>query len=243
MLKTEDASHVKVTGLIDKAAEQAICHQSQDPIDWNLPIQPPDWLSDQQYVRMVSNLIYGEKATVKACEKLQAYFGPGSYTDFLTSQIQDEQHHAHIYERYLQMLDREIDPSPEWCDLIGDCLDHHTSPVALMLAFHVLLEGEAVFLQKLIGKHMSCPLFRQMNDKIRTDEARHAAFGRVMLPELIKQEPKGLMTWARDLWFASANILVAEYLDPAIRASGMLDHWLETRWAGQEELLSGLGVS
>lgn len=245
--QSKKPSYLLINGLISKANDQSIVGRSDDPINWSLPFSPPDWLSQRQYIQMVRNLIYGEEATVQACKILQARLGPGLYHDFLETQIRDENHHAKLYHQYLDLLADDIGPSPGWHEVLEGCLNSHTTVVELILAFHILLEGEAVFLQKLIGEYISCPLFADINNKIRNDEARHVAFGRIMLPTLSAQlsvsEKKKLMLWAEDIWFASARALVAEYIDPGAIQLDMLGQTLQVRWQQQEEMLMNLGMS
>jgi len=239
-------SYLLIKGLVRKANDQSIVGRSDDPINWSLPFSPPGWLSQRQYIQMVRNLICGEEATVQACKILQSRLGPGLYYDFLETQINDEIHHAKLYHQYLDLLADDIEPSSGWHEVLEKCLNSHTTVVELILAFHILLEGEAVFLQKLIGEYISCPLFADINNKIRNDEARHVAFGRIMLPPLSAQlsarEKKKLMLWAEDIWFASALALVAEYFDPGAVQPDILDQTLRARWLQQEDILINLGL-
>ncbi len=239
--------NLQITTLTNKAELQSIGNRPDGPINWSLPVSLPKWLSEEQYVRMISNLIYGENATVRACKILQSRLGPGISHTFLSTQISDEENHANIYRRYLKFLGRDEKPSEKWCAIIEDCLENHSSPEELVIAFHVLLEGEAVFLQKLISDYMPCPLFTDINKKIRLDEARHVAFGKIILPSLLvslsQNHKNDLLSWAKGLWFSSAKILVTEYLDPSMVKSFIISQLLEARWRKQKKILKNLTAS
>ena len=127
----------QISNLTLKAKQNSICNMTNDPIDWSLPIALPKWLSEKQYVRMVSNLIYGENSTVRACKMLQTHFGPGVYSEFISTQISDEETHAAIYNKYLDKLGHSPSPSESWCNLIEKCLKNHTTPIELVIAFHI----------------------------------------------------------------------------------------------------------
>lgn len=239
-------TNLKIATLTHKATQQSIGNKTLNSIDWSLPVSLPKWLSEEQYVRMISNLIYGENATVRACKMLQIKIDSGDYHTFLSTQISDEESHAGIYKRYLGLLGQKEMPSEDWCAIIENCLETHTSPIELVVAFHILLEGEAVFLQKLISDYMPCPLFTDINKKIRLDEARHVAFGKIILPQLIDALPqnrkKEILIWAKSLWFSSAKILVTEYLNPSMVKSFVISQLLETRWKKQKKILKGLNT-
>lgn len=238
------APQTQISKLIAKAENQSIINMSTDPIDWTLPVSIPKWLSEDQYICLVSNLIYGEKSTVRACKILQSQFNEGIFYNFLETQISDEEKHAKIYHQYLDKLGHNYSPSPKWCALIEECIEKHKSPIELVIAFHILLEGEAVFLQKLISEYVPCPLFSDINNNIRLDEARHVAFGKIIFPELLKplseERKTEILKWAKKLWFNSAKILVTEYLDPSIVKSIIISQLLEIRWKKQKQLLQGL---
>lgn len=240
----KSTTQIQISKLIGKAKYQSIFNIPKDTIDWTLPVSIPKWLSEDQYICMVSNLIYGENSTVRACKILQSQFNEGIFYNFLETQISDEEKHAKIYHQYLDKLGHKYSPSPKWCALIEECLEKHTSTIELVVAFHILLEGEAVFLQKLISEYVPCPLFCDINNKIRLDEARHVAFGKIILPQLLKtlseDTKQEILIWAEELWFKSANILVTEYLDPSIVKSLIISNLLKTRWKKQRKLLMGL---
>lgn len=236
-----------IQGLVNKAETHSIRNNTNNAVDWDLPISPPFWMSKKKYVRMVSNLIYGELATARACKTLQNRLKSNLNIEFLQTQIDDELHHAEIYSRYLAYLGHEMNPSPKWQSIIEECLNAKHSNIEMVIAFHFLLEGEAVFLQKLIAEYMPCPLFSDINHKIRTDEARHVAFGKIILPPLLNElsndESAYLKTWAKELWFSSAHILVAEYLNPLAVKTSPVNKLLNKRWQKQEDTLTGLGLS
>jgi hypothetical protein len=89
------------------------------------------------------------------------------------------------------------------------CLSWPGDPLGLVLAFNVVLEGEALRLQRYFATRFPCPLFAEINRRILTDEARHIAFGRVDcrpgLRRMDREARVALYRWLKVLWWDSAE--------------------------------------
>ena len=154
---------------------------TDDGIDWDTGVKKPAWLR-MQYVRTaISQLYYGELATITMCERLLRELDDENAIRFVKTQVADEQRHAGYYERYLA----RAGGIEEICDGVAmayeGALGWRGSYHGAIVAFHIVLEGEGLRLQQLYGDWFPCPLFKQMNALIARDEGRHVAFGKIFL--------------------------------------------------------------
>lgn len=178
-------------------------------IDWDLPASPPRWLSERAYRTAISQLFYGEQATVAMCARLAADIPDPAVRRFLATQIADERRHMAYYERYLARFGGIGAIEEGVAMAYQGALAWHGSHLGAILAFHVVLEGEGLRVQRLYGDWFPCPLFRQVNALIARDEGRHVAFGRHYLRKSLcavtREERIAIYRWIRDLWFDCAE--------------------------------------
>jgi hypothetical protein len=97
----------------------------------------------------------------------------------LARQRLDEQIHGRLYGRYLACLGVEARATIGLQEAYERSVTWQGDPLGLVLAFAVVLEGEALRLQRYFATRFPCPLFAQLNRQISADEARHLAFGRI----------------------------------------------------------------
>lgn len=154
-------------------------------LDWSLAPVRPRWATARAYVEAVSQLYHGERATARACRRLASALPEPAAIRFVAAQARDEARHARLYARYLARLG-DIAPMDEALAGAIDgaydgALGRHHSVAAMMVALHVVLEGEAVHLQGAVRRALPCPLLRGIAATVGRDEARHVAFGRLYL--------------------------------------------------------------
>lgn len=180
-------------------------------IDWSISPILPRWLGRRVYVDAISQFLHAEHAALRACDLIATGLAPDDPARrFIIAQQEDERRHVALYARYLARLGEtatSLDPALAWaCEVV---LSPATPTERLVLACHVLLEGEAVRLHGEITAQLPCPLLRAINTQIARDEARHAAFGRVWLRTQIAgwSEVKREEThrWAAALWEGVAS--------------------------------------
>jgi len=221
---------------------------STDTIDWRQPIAVPAWLSRQAYIAIISQLYHGELATVEACRRLQAgaLGGDPQIRACLEIQIGDETRHADVYRAYLSRLGDITPLQPELAALLERGHRWSDSDLGAILAYHVLLEGEALQIQHGFVTWLPCPLFRALNARIVVDEARHVGFGRVILPtrlaEMSAEERRSLLVWVKDLWQECAVAVMERYRIPSIMTARVCRRWLESRWRRQLRNLAAVGL-
>ncbi len=234
--------------LLHKLVAKAVAASATErPIDWQQPIAPPDWISKQQYAKIVVNLLQGEMITAHACEQLSGAFDDPTVSHFLNLQAHEEFLHAGFYKRYLRLLGEEVDPYPAFDRFLQLAKDPGCSVLKKMLVFHVLLENEALSIQKLMAREFPCPLFRDLNRVIALDEARHVTFGGIMIPPMIKnlskQEKMALFSWTKEFWFETSLALAKDYISHIKWHDKLIVFWLKGGWRLQQKRLENLGFS
>jgi hypothetical protein len=221
---------------------------SADEIDWREPVVVPAWFPRRTYVAAISQLYHGELATAEACRRLLAAL-PGADADAracLEIQIRDETRHAEVYQAYLARLGDIAPPEPAVTALLEGGRGWRDPDLGIMLAYHVLLEGEALQIQHGFATWLPCPLFRALNARIVVDEARHVGFGKIVLPArlagLPAEERYSLFSWVRDLWHDCALPVMERFRAPAVMTPRICRKWLESRWRRQVRSLAAIGL-
>jgi hypothetical protein len=198
---------------------------AEHDIDWHLDVRPPPWLARDDAAVALSQLYHGEVATARAC---------------LALQMEDETRHASVYRRYLDRLGgvAAIDPvlAAAW----------RGSALGTMVAFHVVVEGEALRIQEGLVRLFRCPLLQQINRRIARDEARHVAFGRLYLgarvAELPSRERREIYRWVKRLWSESATATLRNLQGRGGVARVFLQGWLRCGWARHARTLAAVGL-
>ena len=178
-------------------------------IDWSIDPIRPRWASTRAYTEAVSQLLHAERATRTACAHLVSALPEPAAARFIESQAADEARHARMYTRYLWRLG-DIAPMDEaLAAALDGALGWHHSPAAMMVAFSVVLEGEAVHLHGAAARAFPCPLLRRVATSVGRDEARHTAFGRLYLTHALAargiEERRAIYRDVEALWRAVAR--------------------------------------
>jgi len=213
-------------------------------IDWTLSASRPRWMPARAYSTAISQLYYGELATIEICRRLLGAIDDTAARRFIETQIADEQRHVGYYETYLARVG-DIGIIEEGVAMAYQgALAWSGSYHGAIVAFHVVLEGEGLRIQRLYGDWFRCPLFQQVNALIARDEGRHVAFGRHFLKEslgaLPLDERLAIFRWIRALWFDCAAAIRAEM--PRTVSLLVSREWTENRWRRQRRTLTNIGL-
>ena len=180
-----------------------------EAVDWDLPLAPKAKVPRSVLVRVVSQLHHGELATAGICRNLIALLDQPLAQDCLAIQIGDETRHASVYLRYLEQLGDLAPPEAAFAEALDDGLAWPGSPCGTLLAYHVVLEGEALNIQNELTEEVDCPLLNAINRLASPDEARHVAFGRLYLehhlPRLDREEREAIFRWIAGIWQNAAR--------------------------------------
>lgn len=221
--------------------------QSHLDFDWDRPVKLPFWLPKSAAASAVSQFHLGETSTARMCRQLQMDMPELGTREFLETQSLDEERHARIFATYLDKLGG-AKPVPEPVQqLYDEALAWTGAPEAVMVAFHIILEGEALRLCHGIEAWMPCPLFRELATVVSRDEARHVAWGKLYLrdtlPALSKKERLEIYVWSRALWFRATRAMAGRY--SAIGVLGRSDRfnlWMEGKWRDRLDDLQSAGL-
>lgn len=214
--------------------------------NWSLqqaPFRPPAYIPRSTLIANVSQLHHGELLTARVCVALANRVTLPEARACLAVQLDDEIAHAGLYADYLADLGG-IAQRHRVLDLLEIAIGQWTgAPEAVILAVHVLLEGEAAELQRTTGVWLPCPRFGAINRLVAHDEARHIAFGRIYLPQALaalpRWERKAMYVWLRELWWRA----VRETLGlAAFIATPVFADWARLRWSHWQDELHRLGL-
>ncbi|SEA81166.1 P-aminobenzoate N-oxygenase AurF [Rubrimonas cliftonensis] len=237
-----------MTDMLDDLAAKGWRAQAQDAaaFDWAGGARLPFWTPRRVAVWAISQFCHGERATADMCARIAGRIAGDAARACLETQRLDEERHLVLYERYLALLGARADPAGALSRAYARALgagDVH----ATMLAFHVILEGESLRIQKVAEDWMPCPLFRAVSAAIARDEARHVAFGKLhlrrSLPDLPLAERLALLEWLRAMWLDAA-VAVAAAVSPLGPLAARLTRpgTLEAKWRGRLADLEGAGL-
>lgn len=219
---------------------------AQDAFSWERRPKRPWLLPWRAYAGIIADLHYGELATVKACAQMESLLSEPEAKACLAVQREDEQFHAGLYARYLAHLDTEVSETPGLREVYERCLSWPGDPVGLVIAFNVVLEGEALRLQRYFATRFPCPLFAEINRKILADEARHIAFGRIYgrpgLRQMDSEEGVLLYRWLKALWWDCAEAVRGRFDGVGGRILRARHPPLEQSWRRQTNSLLDLGL-
>lgn len=221
--------------------------QSVDDFDWSQKHGVPFWLPNRVAGWVVSQFLHGEQATAEMCRMVAPRLDNNAAFAFLEMQRLDELRHAAIYARYLDKIGG-VRPAPSYLRVGYQAARDWDGPVeGVLLAYHVLLEGESLILQHDVARWLPCPLFNQMAAVIARDEARHVAFGKLWLrqalPTRSAEEHALIHCWLRGLWFDTIGTMVS-HLKPFDFVNGPKPwrQWLVENWALRERELANVGL-
>ena len=234
-----DARFLSLAQSGQRAAEVA-----DDGIDWDETVLKPRWMTARIYGSAISQLYYGERATIEMCKRLMDDIETPAVRGFIETQIADEERHLDYYERYLARLGEFGDIEEGVAMAYDGALAWRGSHHGAIVAFHVILEGEGLAIQQLYSDWFRCPLYRQVNALIARDEGRHVAFGRTYLKATLGalplEERIEIFRWIRALWFHCADAIHAE--TPRVVSMLVGRDWSDRRWKRQEDTLAKIGL-
>ena len=218
----------------------------EDAIDWSLPVAPARHWPRGLHVRLVSQLRHGEEATAAICRHLIDALEGDEARRCLAVQESDERRHAAAYGAYVRRLGQDAPANPLLDALFQRAAAWKGHPLAMVLAFHIVIEGEALKLQKALAASSPCPLFRAINARIANDEARHVAFGvryaRAALPDIDAEDRAVIAAWLKSLWFEAARITTCHFGALSWLAGiGHVSH--DRMWRRRAERLARLGLN
>ncbi len=215
-------------------------------INWNQDIVRPNWLLRRFHGAMISQFRHGELITIKICRHLLDVVTEPGVKELLIQQIADEERHAEVYRRYLEKLGDAAPLDPSLAHAVERIIQWQGSYLGLIVAVHVLLEGEALRTLQDLSDEMPCPLFSQMNKLIVRDEARHVAFGKVYLRQRLANlgldERMAIYRFVKLLWCESTGGMFLEFRITGIVTQSLRRRWVNEGWLQHRRSLTDIGL-
>ena len=206
----------------------------------------PVWLPGKFYAAVVSQFYHGELATIRMCRKLLPPLTDPAARRLVELQIIDERRHAGVYRAYLEDIGplQPIDPMLEAA--YETALSWDGDDGAMLAAFTIILEGEALFVLNDLGRWLRCPRFHRIDAGISRDEARHYAFGRAYLsqvfPTLGRRRRLDVYSRLRGLWHDTALGILERFRIPNFILRRWCRTWVDTGWRDHRKALIGTGL-
>ena len=164
----------------------------------------------------------------------------------LQFQAGDERHHSELYESYLMRIGdiRPIDS--RMSEALDAMRETDLGPEAVLAAYNVVLEGEAIKLQQDCIERFTCPALTRITRAIGLDEARHVAFGHTYLSGAFEAMPRdrriGIYRHIHKCWMIAA----AHPVDTGSLFSSILTRrrsdYMSARWDYHHAVLRRLGL-
>jgi rubrerythrin len=235
-------------GMLELVEKARVGQWSADEaIDWNQHARRPKWMSRALCGQVISQLLQGERATIQFCQELKDVLPEGAALGCVSYQLADERRHALVLERYLERQKSPVLYSKALSQMHEKIMLSDRPIVVKMIAYHAVLEGEAISLLQDLSAYLSCPLFRRIMRKLTVDEARHLAFGKKFLSEnlqnLSPEEKRDAYNWVKDLWIDGAAATLRELSGLGGWVSRRRNLDLERRWARQAMVLRQVGLN
>lgn len=244
---TDDAmsiAHGRASRSCDALLRRAAAGQWSiaDAIDWTLPPAPPRFLRMTTFAGMVAALEAGERATAEACRRMMPLATNETERRFLALQVADEERHAASYAAYRARLDVATPAAEGVAAALAALADWRGPPAGQVVAVHIVLEGEALRLQRGTLARVRCPLFAAINRLVARDEARHMAFGRIAAPILLSamdaEEKAATVAETHRVWRGALAALATDRHLPGFLARTVAAE----RWAHHARVLDRLGL-
>lgn len=217
-----------------------------EPVTRDETIRPPARVVRRAFADVVSQLLHAERATEKMCRQTAGLSGNALADQLLAHQADDERHHAELYESYLGRVGDIRQMDSRLAEALDAMRETAFGPAAVIAAYNVVLEGEAVKLQQDCIEQFTCPALTRITRAIGRDEARHVAFGHRFLKGAIggmaAEERLGIYRHIRHCWQTAAappgetGSLFATVL------KRRRSEYMSVRWQNHHATLSRLGL-
>jgi len=194
-------------------------------LDWSVPLSQDEWVMNPQasmlaqicqlmgkdeatqkaaafdeLAHLFSQLLHGEQAALQLCGQLTNVCDKMDEKWYAASQVIDEARHVEAFSKLIQRKFGTIYPIGPTLKILLDMLLEADSAQKKTLGMQTLFEGMAVGIMDMVRIECRNPLVIEALRRIEQDEARHAAFGVLMMRRVVREastEQKNAMEdWA-----------------------------------------------
>jgi len=181
-------------------------------LDWSIPVSKDDWVLNPQASMLAqicqlmgkdeatqkaaafdelnylfSQLLHGEQAALQLCGQLVNVCDKMDEKWYAASQVIDEARHVEAFSKLLQRKFGAIHPIGPTLKTLLDMLLEAETAQKKTLGMQTLFEGMAVGIMDLMRTECRNPLIVEALRRIEQDEARHAAFGVLMMRRVVRE--------------------------------------------------------
>lgn len=220
--------------------------QTELDIDWRISARPRRWIPPRATIRIVSQVMHGERIAKQLCDDLLANLTHPIAREFLRHQRADETRHVAAYEKYLQRLG-DISPIGTAMQIVENgALTAPGGDMGRMVICHLILESEAIRLHDELADLIACPLLESINNQVGPDEARHVAFGKLFIKSQIENiDPDtriAIGDHAKRVWRSAALAIFAETVGTRLIPKWLVEDRLERAWPRHQAALNELSL-
>ena len=139
----------------------------------------------------LSQLVHGEQAALQLCGQLTNVCERMDEKWYAASQVVDEARHIEALAKFMERKMGTIYPIGPTLKVLLDQLLQAPDAATKTLGMQTLFEGTAVGIFEMLRDSTENDLIRTMIRRIEQDEARHAAFGVLMMRRVVREaEPE-----------------------------------------------------
>jgi hypothetical protein len=189
---------------------------AETDIDWSMPCSNDEWLLTPEASLMgqvtklmgkdeatqkaamfdeinyvLSQLLHGEQAALELCGQLTNVCEKMDEKWYSASQVTDEARHIEVFSKFLQRKMGTIYPIGPTLKTLLEMLLEADTVQKKTLGMQTLFEGMAVGIMDLMRRECRNDLMGEIIRRVEQDEARHAAFGVLMMRRVVREaEPE-----------------------------------------------------
>jgi hypothetical protein len=194
-------------------------------VDWSVPLGPDEWIvvpeasllaqvaklmgRDEATQRraafdeigyLLSQLLHGEQAALQLCGQLTNACEKMDEKWYAASQVVDEARHVEVFAKLIQRKLGTIYPISPTLKILLEMLLEARTVQQKTLGMQTLFEGMAVGIMDLLRSQCRNALLADVLRRVEQDEARHAAFGVLMMRRVVRdaspEERAGMEDWS-----------------------------------------------
>jgi hypothetical protein len=149
---------------------------------------------------VLSQLLHGEQAALQLCGQLTNVCDKMDEKWYAASQVIDEARHIEAFAKLIERKLGTIYPIGPTLKILLDILLEADTPQKKTLGMQTLFEGMAVGIMDMLRSESRNALVAETIHRVEQDEARHAAFGVLMMRRVVREasseERDAMEDWA-----------------------------------------------
>jgi hypothetical protein len=169
---------------------------------------------------LLSQLLHGEQAALQLCGQLTNVCDKMDEKWYAASQVIDEARHIEAFSKFMQRKMGTIYPIAGTLKTLLDILLEAETAQKKTLGMQTLFEGMAVGIMDMLRSQCRNPLLVETLRRVEQDEARHAAFGVLMMRRVVRDASQDEKSEMEDWAFSILEALNANQQLDMLHALG-----------------------